>query len=179
MIPKIKMEKLIAKEQKRRKEYRKDKTHWFMLGGSTVFHFLMAVILSYAYVEQPKMTMYLPKPMKPRGLDVVFLKYEEPEPIVIFRDKSEKTANITKVLIKKETVVTQKTVPQQTETQPAWQEALLRSRSSGGGSAPGSSGQEGRRGAPGDQPGMRKAGGIVSEDLLTKTGGTGIRSNQI
>jgi len=179
MIPKIKVEKYMAKEFKRHKEYRKLRYPWIVLSASAGFHVIMAVILSFAYVQQPKMSMYLPKPFQPKGIDVVFMKYEEPEPAIRYYERSEVTTTVSKPIVRKDPKVTQKRVEQKVETQPAWQAALLKSRSSGGQGAPGSSGQEGRRGSPGDRPGMRRAGGIVSEDMITKTGGTGIRSNRI
>lgn len=181
MIPKVKLEKYIAIEYKRHKEYRKNSPPWIILGGTGIFHFAMAVIMSFTYVEQPNMTFRaLPNIVRPRGIDVVFMQYEEPIPKIEFHEKTEKVIDTTKVVTRKETQkVIQKSVPEKVETRPAWEAALLASKNAGGKNAPGSSGQEGRRGAPGDRPGMMTAGGIVSEDMVTKTGGTGIKSNKI
>jgi hypothetical protein len=180
MIPKIKLEKYMAMEYKRHKEYRKKGPPWIILAGSGAFHLIMAVILSFTPFVMPSLSVSVARLDRTKGIDVVFMKELEPTPQIQIFEKTEKTVDISKAVTRRETQkVIQKSVPQKVETRPAWEAALLASKNSGGQSSPGSSGQQGKRGNPGDRPGKMSAGGIVSEDMITKTGGTGLRSDKI
>jgi hypothetical protein len=181
MIPKNKLEKYRAREQKKQREYRKrKKSPLFVLGGTTIFHFLMAVILSFVPVKQP--TTSFPPIMHDRtkSLDVVFLEEPLPE-IKINKIEPVKTDNSVKkaVTVKEKIPVKQKSTPQKSETKTAWELALLAKQGKSGQGTSGSPGLKGTRGNPGDRPGMTASGGIIDKERITQTGGTGLKTDRV
>ena len=181
MIPKNKLEKYRAREQKKQREYRKrKKSPLIILGGSTIFHFLMAVTLSFVAVKQP--TMSFPPIMHDRtkSLDVVFLEEPLPE-IKINKIEPVKTDNSVKkaVTVKEKIPVKQKSTPQKSETKTAWELALLAKQGKSGQGTSGSPGLKGTRGNPGDRPGMTTSGGIIDKERITQTGGTGLKTDRV
>lgn len=181
MIPKARMARIILNERKRQQEYRKKRKLPFILfASSSIFHFLMAVALSYVTVKQPQMSFPFRAYDKTKSLDILFLKEEEPIPKIEFKEKFQPVVTEkSKITVKEKQQVIQKSVPEKVETKTAWEAALLESRNKAGQGSAGSPGLKGTRGDPGDRPGMMSAGGIVNKDLITKSGGTGIRSERI
>jgi len=181
MLPKAKMMRIIINDKKRQQEYRKrKKLPLIIFVSSSIFHFLMAVVLSYVAVKQPEMTFPFRAYDRTKSLDVLFLKEEEPLPRIEIKEKFKPVVTEkSKVTMKEKQQVVQKSVPEKVETKPAWEAALLNNRNKGGQGSAGSPGLKGTRGNPGDRPGMMSAGGIVNKDIITQSGGTGIRSERI
>ena len=181
MIPKNKLEKLRAKEEKRHKEYRKKrKSTYIIFASSVLFHFLMAIVLSAVTVEQPELPFPIRTYDRMKSLDIVFLEKPLPE-VVYYKTEPIKTDNTTKSAVtrKDKQEIIQKSVPQKAETLTAWEKALLAKQGKSGQGPSGTPGLKGTRGTPGDRPGMTSAGGIVDKDLITKTGGTGLKTDKV
>lgn len=181
MIPKNKLEKLRAKEEKRRRDYlvKKRKSTYIIFASSALFHLMMAIIMSSVAIVQPKMAFPFRFYDRSRSYDTVLL--EEPLPEIkplerIQPAKIENTANVT-VNKREKQVIIQKSVPQK-ETLTAWEKALLAKQGKPGQGTSGDPGLKGTRGNPGDRPGMTSAGGIVNDKLITKTGGTGLKTDK-
>lgn len=168
-------------DRKRQQEYRKKRKMPFIIfASSSIFHFLMAVALSFVAVKQPQMSFPFSAYDKTKSLDILFLKEEEPIPKIEFKEKFQPiVTEKSKITLKEKQQVIQKSVPEKVETKTAWEAALLDNRNKAGQGSAGSPGLKGTRGDPGDRPGMMSAGGIVNKDLITKSGGTGIRSERI
>jgi len=144
---------------------------------STLFHMLIALAISGIYAQQPQ---------RPSGLRIVSairIAEEElklppkPKPKVVTKSEPLKKAEPKKVEPKPKTQkveppkVTQRTRDMRAPAPGlAMEQAPDRSRA-----APGAAGLIGKRGEPGDRPGMRASGGINFPELTTTTGGAGLK----
>jgi len=181
MIPKDKLEKFRAKELKRQRGVylRKKNTSYYFLSGSALFHLLMMIILSSVAVAQPKMPFPFRTYDRYKTFDTVILDEPLPEVKIIQKTELAQIVNIAKNTAKigEKQVIIQKSVPQK-ETLTAWEKALLAKQGNPGQGTSGTPGIKGTRGDPGDRPGMTSAGGIVNKDIITKTGGTGLKTDK-
>jgi hypothetical protein len=181
MIPNEKLEKFKARDQRRHRETLKriKKRTYIIFSSSALFHLVMALILSSVAIVQPKMAFPFRLYDRSRSYDTILL--EEPLPELkplerIQSTKIENTVNITMNKRERQEII-QKSVPQK-ETLTSWEKALLAKQGKPGQGTSGDPGLKGTRGNPGDRPGMTSAGGIVNDKLITKTGGTGLKTDK-